>query len=86
MGRLHLRPGITGALGTGLAAAFIGLFIQSSVAASFSTIRTMEPFFFLLGVAVAASALIARGQTANSRTMVKARRMAIWRAARRAAQ
>jgi hypothetical protein len=49
--RLHTAERFARALGVGLTAGFVGLLIQGFVAASFSTIRTMEPFWFLLGLA-----------------------------------
>lgn len=53
--------GFTGLLALGLLAGFVGLLIQGLVGASFTTIRTMEPFWFLLGL-VTASVLIQRRQ------------------------
>lgn len=49
--------GFTGALAVGGLAAFSGLLIQGLAAASFTTIRTMEPFWFLLGLIGAAMAI-----------------------------
>lgn len=57
--RLQKIPGLPRVLSAGLAAAFLGLLIQATVAASFTSIRTMEPFWFLLGL-VTAAALIHR--------------------------
>jgi hypothetical protein len=55
--RLQRMPGLPGLLGLGAAAGFVGLLIQGTVGASFTTIRTMEPFWFLLGL-LSAAALI----------------------------
>jgi hypothetical protein len=44
-------------LATGSLAAFTGLLIQGTVAVSFNTIRTMEPFWFLLGLGACALAV-----------------------------
>jgi hypothetical protein len=44
-------------LQTALFAAIVGLLIQGLAAASFTTIRTMEPFWFMLGLGSAALAL-----------------------------
>jgi hypothetical protein len=52
----------------GLAAAFVGLLIQGGVAASFNSIRTMEPFWFLLGL-VTAAATIQRQKAAQEATL-----------------
>ncbi len=48
--KLRKARGLPQMLATGLAAGFVGLLIQGSVAASFTSIRTMEPFWFLLGL------------------------------------
>jgi O-antigen ligase len=58
--RLWATPGIAHMLAIGVAAGFAGLLIQGLVAPSFTTIRTMEPFWFLLGLGSAAG-LICRG-------------------------
>jgi O-antigen ligase/polysaccharide polymerase Wzy-like membrane protein len=55
--RLWAIPGFAQVLAIGLAAGFVGLLIQGLVAASFTTIRTMEPFWFLLGLASAAGSI-----------------------------
>jgi hypothetical protein len=55
--RLQKIPGLPRVLAVGLAAAFLGLLIQATVAASFTSIRTMEPFWFLLGLVTAATAI-----------------------------
>jgi hypothetical protein len=57
--RLMRTSGFSRALAIGLAAGFVGLLIQGVVAVSFNTIRTMEPFWYLLGL-VSAGALICR--------------------------
>jgi hypothetical protein len=53
--RLQSTKGFAHLLAVGLAAGFVGLLIQGLVAASFTTIRTMEPFWFLLGMVAAAA-------------------------------
>lgn len=55
--RLQRYPGLPQQISAGLGAAFVGLLIQGSVAASFTSIRTMEPFWFLLGLAAVANQL-----------------------------
>lgn len=55
--RLQRSVGFPQMISTGLGAAFVGLLIQGSVAASFNSIRTMEPFWFLLGLVTAAVAI-----------------------------
>jgi hypothetical protein len=55
--RLQKTPGLPRVLAAGVAAAFLGLLIQGTVAASFTSIRTMEPFWFLLGLVTAAVAI-----------------------------
>jgi O-antigen ligase/polysaccharide polymerase Wzy-like membrane protein len=55
--RLLTAPSFPSLLAIGSAAGFIGLIIQALVAASFTTIRTMEPFWFLLGLLSAAGLL-----------------------------
>jgi hypothetical protein len=57
--RCWQTPGIPHILALGAAAGFIGLLIQGMVGASFSTIRTMEPFCYLLGL-LSASLVICR--------------------------
>ncbi len=54
---LQHQSGLASLLAQGLLAAFVGMLIQGTVAASFTTIRTMEPFWFLLGLVAAAVAL-----------------------------
>jgi len=51
-------------LSTGTLGAFVGLLIQGIVATSFTTIRTMEPFWFLLGLGAAAMGLTYRARRA----------------------
>jgi general stress protein CsbA len=53
---------LTRMLALGLGAGFVGMLIQGLVAASFNTIRTMEPFWFLLGL-VSAAVVIQRQTT-----------------------
>jgi len=60
--RLHTAPGLAQVLALGLAAGFVGLLIQGCVAATFTTIRTMEPFWYLLGLVTAAGQLARRHQ------------------------
>jgi hypothetical protein len=55
--RLQRFSGLPQQISAGLGAAFVGLLIQGSVAASFTSIRTMEPFWFLLGLAAVANQL-----------------------------
>nr|AQQ74446.1 hypothetical protein [uncultured bacterium] len=64
----HLRrvKGMPSVLAVGLAAAFVGMLIQAIVAASFNSIRTMEPFWFLLGLVSAAVAIQYRATQAGS--------------------
>jgi hypothetical protein len=57
---LHTGPAFPRLLAIGSAAGFMGLIIQAFVAASFTTIRTMEPFWFLLGLLSAAGLLYPR--------------------------
>jgi hypothetical protein len=59
LGRLHGHS-LCRLLATGSLAAFTGLLIQGLVAASFTTIRTMEPFWFLLGLGACALAVYQR--------------------------
>jgi hypothetical protein len=61
--RLVAAGGFARLLGLGLAAGFVGLLIQGWVAASFTTIRTMEPFWYLLGLVAAAAAIQQRDAT-----------------------
>lgn len=65
--RLKRVPGMPQLLGLGLAAGFVGLLIQGTVGASFTTIRTMEPFWFLLGL-VAAAVAIRRREVAREQS------------------
>lgn len=55
--QLQKIRGLPQVLSLGLAAGFVGLLIQALVAASFTSIRTMEPFWFLLGLVTAATAI-----------------------------
>jgi len=55
--QLQRTQGLPQVLSLGLAAGFVGLLIQATVAASFTSIRTMEPFWFLLGLVTAATAI-----------------------------
>jgi hypothetical protein len=64
--QLRRASGLTGMLAIGLGAGFVGLSIQGLVAASFTTIRTMEPFWFLLGLLCAAAMLQPRPQALRS--------------------
>ncbi len=48
--QLLKAKGLPHMLAIGLASGFTGLLIQGTVAASFTAIRTMEPFWFLLGL------------------------------------
>jgi hypothetical protein len=63
----RISSGLTQCLANGLAAGFVGLLIQGLVAASFTTIRTMEPFWFLLGLLCAAA--LPRADANNSASM-----------------
>ncbi len=47
------KPGWSHYLAWGMAAAFAALLVQATVAVSFTTIRTMEPFWFALGLLAA---------------------------------
>jgi hypothetical protein len=67
--RLKRVPGMPQLLGLGLAAGFVGLLIQGTVGASFTTIRTMEPFWFLLGLVAAAVAIRKRAMQAEQRAV-----------------
>lgn len=58
--KLRRARGLPGVLAIGLASSFVGMLIQASVAASFNSIRTMEPFWFLLGLVSAAVAIQAQ--------------------------
>lgn len=53
--RLTRRPGLSRTLGYGLASGFTGLLVQGTVACCFTSIRTMEAFWYLLGLVTAAS-------------------------------
>lgn len=64
---MRFSSGLTQCLATGLAAGFVGLLIQGLVAASFTTIRTMEPFWFLLGLLCAGALLRSGNSDTNSR-------------------
>lgn len=55
--RLQRLPGLTGGLALGLKAGFMGMVIQGMAATAFTTIRTMEPFWFLLGLLYASLAI-----------------------------
>jgi O-antigen ligase len=55
--KLQRNRGFAQMISVGLGAAFVGLLIQGSVAASFNSIRTMEPFWFFLGLVTAAVAI-----------------------------
>jgi hypothetical protein len=55
--RLQRFSGLSQQISSGLGAAFVGLLIQGMAAASFTSIRTMEPFWFLMGLAAAAETL-----------------------------
>jgi hypothetical protein len=57
---LRTASGLPQVLGVGVTAGFVALLIQGTVAASFTTIRTMEPFWFLLGLACASIILTRR--------------------------
>ena len=64
----HTFPGV---LVLGAQAAFVGLLVQGWAAASFGTIRTMEPFWFLMGIALATIRMVdqqMRGQEPGSQT------------------
>jgi hypothetical protein len=52
--RTRMLGGIPQLLSLGALAGFVGLLIQGMVGASITTIRTMEPFWFMLGLLVAA--------------------------------
>lgn len=58
--RTRRDGGIQQLLALGTLAGFVGLLIQGMVGASFTTIRTMEPFWFLLGLLVAAGVIYRR--------------------------
>lgn len=60
-------PGLPRCLAWGLGAGFVGLLVQSTVAVSFTTIRTMEPFWLLLGLL----ALLAAPQSNDPRKQDK---------------
>ena len=62
--RLQRTRGFPQMISIGLGAAFVGLLIQASVAASFNSIRTMEPFWYLLGL-VSAAVMIQRNKAAQ---------------------
>ena len=67
--RLKRLPGLPMVLGIGLASGFVGLLIQGTVACSFNSIRTMEPFWFFLGL-VGAAAYIHRRQVKEQQEAV----------------
>jgi len=67
--RLQKLPGLPRVLAIGVAAAFLGLLIQATVAASFTSIRTMEPFWFLLGLVTASVAIHRQKVEAEARTV-----------------
>jgi hypothetical protein len=52
--RLFRMQGLPSVIALGLSAGFAGMVIQGMAATSFTTIRTMEPFWFLLGLLYAA--------------------------------
>lgn len=53
--RLTRKPGLSRTLGYGLASGFTGLLVQGTVACCFTSIRTMEAFWYLLGLVTAAN-------------------------------
>jgi hypothetical protein len=70
--RLRAAPGLPRLLAHGLAAGFVGLLIQGCVAATFTTIRTMEPFWYLLGLVTAAAPLARWMQPGNAPPVIHA--------------
>lgn len=74
--QLQRAPGLPRSLATGLAAAFVGLLIQGYVAASFTSIRTMEPFWFLLGLVTVAVTLYHRDRAAAQQAAATTREAA----------
>lgn len=63
--RLMRAPGLVGCLALGASAGFVGMLIQGMAATSFNTIRTMEPFWFLLGLMYTALLIRRRQRTAE---------------------
>lgn len=57
---LRRKKGLVQTMSFGLASGFVGLLIQAFVACSFTTIRTMEAFWFWLGLVAAANLIQTR--------------------------
>ncbi len=69
---LRRKKGLVQTMSFGLASGFVGLLIQALVACSFTTIRTMEAFWFWLGLVAAANLI----QTRADREAAEAQRRA----------